>query len=149
VAAQAETLLRAHRPQVMFVHLPGTDDAGHRYGWGSSEQIAAIELADEAVGLLLAVLADLKLTDSTLLILTSDHGGAGKDHKMNDSRSHFIPWIASGPGVRTDFDLTQLSRRIAIEDTFATACAVLGIDPGDECQGKPVLEILEAVPPKP
>src|SRR5262249_12426820 len=66
VAAQAENLLREHRPQVMFVHLPGSDDAGHKYGWGSSEQIAAIELADEAVGLILAVVADLKLTDSTL-----------------------------------------------------------------------------------
>jgi hypothetical protein len=82
--------------------------------------------------------------------VTSDHGGAGKDHEMNDSRSHFIPWIASGPGVRKDFDLTQLRRRrIGIEDTFATACAFLGIDPGDECEGKAVLEILEAYGPAP
>jgi predicted AlkP superfamily pyrophosphatase or phosphodiesterase len=148
VAAHAERLLREHRPQVLFVHLPGTDDAGHKYGWGSSEQLAAIELADEAVGLILAVVADLKLADSTLVIVTSDHGGAGKDHEMNDSRSHFIPWIASGPGVRRDFDLTQLRRRrIGIEDTFATACAFLGIDPGD-VEGKPVLEILETLRPK-
>jgi arylsulfatase A-like enzyme len=128
----------------MFVLLPGTDEAGHKYGWGSREQIAAIELADEAVGLILAVLADLKLTDSTLVILTSDHGGAATDHKMNDSRSHFIPWIACGPGIRQDFDLTQVDRRIRIEDTFATACAVLGIDTGGECEGKPVVQILEA-----
>src|SRR5262249_8854655 len=120
VAAQAESLLRKHQPQVMFVHLAGTDEAGHKYGWGSSEQIAAIERADDAVGLILAVLADLKPTAPTLVILPSDHGWAGTDHEMNDSRSHFIPWIASGPGVRTDFDLTQVTRRrIAIEDTFA------------------------------
>jgi predicted AlkP superfamily pyrophosphatase or phosphodiesterase len=149
VAAQAEKLLREHQPQVMFVHLPGTDEAGHKYGWGSREQIAAIELADEAVGLILAVVTDLKLTDSTLVILTSDHGGAATDHKMNDPRSHFIPWIASGPGIRADFDLTQVDRRIRIEDTFATACAVLGIDPGDEGEGKPVLEILVELQPTP
>jgi predicted AlkP superfamily pyrophosphatase or phosphodiesterase len=150
VAAQAERLLREQQPQVMFVHLPGTDEAGHKYGWGSSEQIAAIELADEAVGLILAVLADLRLAGSTLVVVTSDHGGAGKDHKMNDPRSHFVPWIACGPGVRRDFDLTLLSgRRILIEDTFATACAFLGIDSGYECEGKPVLEILETVRPQP
>jgi hypothetical protein len=79
------------------------------------------------------------------VILTSDHGGAATDHKMNDPRSHFIPWIASGPGVRADFDLTQVDRRIRIEDTFATACAVLGIDAGEDCEGKAVLEILESI----
>ena len=150
VAAQAERLLRQHRPQVLFVHLPDTDAAGHKYGWGSSEQLAVIDLADEAVGLILAVVADLTLADSTLVIVTADHGGAGTDHEMNDPRSHFIPWIASGPGIRQNFDLTQLTRRrIGIEDTFATACAFLGIDPGDDCEGKPVLEILKAVSPKP
>jgi len=145
VAGQAEKLIREHRPQVLFVHLAETDQAGHKYGWGSSEQIAAIERADEAVGLILAVLADLKLADSTLVIVTADHGGSGKNHGENDPRSRFIPWIAKGPGVRQDFDLTQIGeRRIGTEDTFATACAFLGIDPGEECQGRPVLEILDA-----
>jgi predicted AlkP superfamily pyrophosphatase or phosphodiesterase len=142
VAAQAESLMRQHRPQVLFVHLPDVDTAGHQYGWGSSEQIAAIERADDAVGLILDVLSELKLTGSTLVIVTADHGGAGKNHEMHDPRSRFIPWIASGPGVRRDFDLTLRSnRQIGTEDTFATACAVLGIDPGDDCEGKPVREI--------
>jgi hypothetical protein len=150
VAGHAESLLRAHRPHVLFVHLADTDQAGHKYGWGSSEQIAVIERTDEAVGLILAVLGDLNLTDATLVIVTSDHGGAGTNHEMNDSRSHFIPWIASGPGIRKDFDLTLFrQRRVGTEDTFATACAFLGIDPGGECEGKPVLEILDTFRPKP
>jgi len=150
VAAQAEKILREHRPQVLFVHLADTDAAGHKYGWGSSEQLAAIELADEAAGLILAVLADMKLSDSTLVIVTADHGGAGNDHEMNDSRSHFIPWIACGPGIHRDFDLTLFSDcRVGIEDTFATACAFLGIDPGQDCEGRPVLEVLESYRPKP
>jgi predicted AlkP superfamily pyrophosphatase or phosphodiesterase len=145
VAGRAERLLREHRPQVMFVHLGGVDTAGHEFGWGTKEQIAAIEQADEAVGRLLNVLSELSLTDSTLIILTADHGGAGKDHTMNDPRSHFIPWIISGPGIRHDFDLTLLADRVIhIEDTFATACAFLGLDPGRDCQGKPVLEVVAA-----
>ena len=36
----------------MFVHLAGVDTAGHDFGWVSAEQIAAIERADEAVGVL-------------------------------------------------------------------------------------------------
>jgi predicted AlkP superfamily pyrophosphatase or phosphodiesterase len=145
VASQADGLLREHQPQVMFVHLPGVDTAGHDFGWGTTQQVAAIEEADKAVGMILDALSDVKLTDSTLVILTADHGGAAKGHEINDPRSHFIPWIASGPGLNENFDLTlQNNLRVHIEDTYATACAVLGIDPGGACTGKPVLEILRA-----
>jgi predicted AlkP superfamily pyrophosphatase or phosphodiesterase len=149
VAERAESILHRHLPQVMFIHLPGVDTFGHEHGWGSPEQLAAVARADEAVGLVLDALADLALTDSTLVILTADHGGAGTGHDANDPCSHFIPWIASGPGLRRDFDLTRARKKtIRIEDTFATACILLGIDPGEYIVGKPVLEILEADDPK-
>src|SRR5262245_48968540 len=35
VAERAESILHRHRPQVMFVHLPGVDTVGHESGWGS------------------------------------------------------------------------------------------------------------------
>src|SRR4051812_4091761 len=40
VCAKAVEIIRAHQPQVMFVHLPGVDNAGHKYGWSSPEQMA-------------------------------------------------------------------------------------------------------------
>jgi predicted AlkP superfamily pyrophosphatase or phosphodiesterase len=33
-------------PQLLFVHLPSVDTAGHATGWGSKEQLAAIATAD-------------------------------------------------------------------------------------------------------
>ncbi len=144
VAVHATALLHKLRPHVMFVHLPGVDTAGHDFGWGSAEQIASIEHADRAVGRVLETLASLKLVDSTLVILTADHGGAAKGHEMHDPRSRFIPWIAAGPGVRKGLDLTLLGdRTIRIHDTFSTACAFLGLEPDDEREGKPVVEVLE------
>jgi arylsulfatase A-like enzyme len=128
----------------MFVHLPGVDTVGHEFGWGTDEQIAATEKADRAVGRVLETIAALNLADSTLVVLTADHGGAAKSHEMRDPRSRFIPWIVAGPGLRKDFDLTLLGdRTIRIEDTFSTACAFLGLEPGDACQANPVLDVLE------
>ncbi|MEJ7590779.1 MAG: ectonucleotide pyrophosphatase/phosphodiesterase [Planctomycetaceae bacterium] len=147
VAERAESILHQHQPQVMFIHLPSVDTIGHEFGWGSPEQMAAIAQADEAVGLVLDALADLKLIDSTLIILTADHGGAEKSHDTDDPRSHFIPWIVSGPSLHQDYDLTRTNRKtIRTEDTFATACAFLGIQPADEVLGKPVFEILAGLP---
>lgn len=143
VAQHAVKLMRAHQPDVLFVHLPGVDNIGHAKDWGSPEQQRAVEAADKAVGTVLDALASLKLAGSTLVIVTADHGGAAKDHGEGDPRSLVIPWIVTGPGIRGDFDLTRVpDLSVHIEDTFATACAFLGIDPGTSVEGKAVMSIL-------
>ncbi len=144
VAEHAIELLREHQPQVMFIHFPSTDNVGHAKGWGSPEQLATIEAADAQLGKVLAVLEELKLKDETFIIVTSDHGGAGQTHVPDDARSRHIPWIAVGPGVRKNIDLTTYADlTINTEDTFATACHVLKLPLDKRLDGKPVMEIFE------
>jgi predicted AlkP superfamily pyrophosphatase or phosphodiesterase len=147
VARQAERMVREHKPQVLFVHLAGVDAVGHLRGWGSPEQLAWLGEADKAVGIVLGAVNDAGLTDSTLLILTADHGGAGVEHGPNDERSAHVPWIAVGPGVRKGMDLTRYpDLKVNLIDTFATACAALGIKPKVAVEGKPVTQISEQSP---
>jgi len=142
VADTAVAYIALHRPSVLFVHLPGVDTAGHRYGWGSQEQLNAITVADGSIGRVLDALRGQHLMDSTLVIVSSDHGGAGKSHGGIDPRSRFIPWIAAGPGVCANLDLTtDAELSVRTEDTFATAAYVLGITPQRRVDGKPVMEI--------
>ena len=43
-------------------------------------------------------------------------------------RARHIPWIISGPGIHKDVDLTVYPKTVIdTEDTFATACYLLGI----------------------
>jgi arylsulfatase A-like enzyme len=142
VAEQAVNILHEHRPDVCFVHFPHVDNVGHMSGWGTPEQIQAVEEADMAVGALLRAIDNLGLTDSTLIILTADHGGAGRAHGADDPRSRHIPWIAAGPGIRRNFDLTRYADlTINTEDTFATACYFLGMTPAPNIDGKPLRQI--------
>jgi arylsulfatase A-like enzyme len=106
--------------------------------------MAAIEKLDGAIGKLLDALNELELRDSTLLIFTADHGGAGRTHGPEDPRSRTIPWIVSGPGIRKDFDLTRLGGDFNIDtyDTFATACTMLGIPVKRRIVGKFMPQIL-------
>jgi arylsulfatase A-like enzyme len=143
VADHAVAIIEAHRPQVMFVHFPHVDNVGHMSGWGTPEQVAAVEDADVAVGRVLRALEDAGLAQSTLVILSADHGGAGRNHGADDPRSRHIPWIAAGPGIRRDLDLTRYANlTINTEDTFATACYFLGMTPSPRIDGKPVREIV-------
>jgi predicted AlkP superfamily pyrophosphatase or phosphodiesterase len=144
VAAQAVGMILAHQPDVLFVHFPSVDNAGHTYGWASPEQMDAIAEADECIGLILWALDQRHLRDSTFILVTADHGGAGLSHGPDDPRSRNIPWIAAGPDIRPGLDLTSyVDLVIDTEDTFSTAAYLLGIPIIQKVDGKPVLEIID------
>ena len=144
VAAQAVSMIFTHQPDLLFVHLPGVDGAGHQYGWASEQQMNAIAEADEYLGLILWALDQRHLRDSTFILVTADHGGAGLSHGPDDPRSRNIPWITVGPGIRRGVDLTTyVDLVINTEDTFSTVAYLLGIPIIKQVDGKPVLEILD------
>ncbi len=138
--AVADTVVRwlvGPRPQFLFVHLPSLDLAGHAVGWGSARQVAVAERVDRALGRILRALDQTGLADSTLIVITADHGGVSRNHGMDDPRSHTVPWIAAGPGVRRGFDITSESDvPVDLQDTFAVLCERLGLVPPQPVDGK-------------
>jgi predicted AlkP superfamily pyrophosphatase or phosphodiesterase len=144
VAEIAIAMISQHQPEVLFVHFPSVDNVGHAAGWATPEQITAIEQADTCVGQILMALDQMKLRDSTFILVTADHGGAGKSHGPDDPRSRHIPWIVTGPGIRKGVDLTIYDTlTITTEDTFATVAYVLGIPIERQIDGKPITQIID------
>lgn len=146
VTAKAVELIGLARPDVLFVHLPSVDKVGHDKGWGSAEQLRAVAAADACVGRVLAALEETGKLRDMLVIVTADHGGSGRTHGPDDVRSRAIPWIAVGPGVRADFDLTLLGADHDVQtyDTFATACHALGLRVRHRIEGRPVRAIFQS-----
>ncbi len=144
VVEQAIRIIKEHQPQVLFVHFPSTDNSGHAKGWASPDQMATLERVDGCVAQIFKTLADQKLTDSTVVLVTADHGGAGRVHGPEDARSRHIPWIMVGPGIRKNLDLTTYSDLIIdTEDTFATACYLLAIPIERKVDGKPITQVVQ------
>ena len=145
VADRAAAIVREHRPDVMLVHFPGADVAGHGIGWGTPEQIDKLGEIDQGIGRVLGAYRDAGVLDGTYVIVSSDHGGTVRSHGQGDLRSHFIPWICVGPGVRENYDLTRLGTHYDVRtyDTFATACHVLNLPVPSDIDGKPVLPIFQ------
>ena len=143
VAEQAVGFIREHSPNILFVHFPDNDAVGHAKGWGSLDQVRTIETVDKYVGMIRAALDEKSLSQSTVIILTADHGGAGRNHGPDDPRSRHIPWIVVGPGIAANNDLTQIATlNVKTEDTFATVCWLLAIPVPNAIDGKPIREIL-------
>lgn len=127
---------KEHRPRLLFLHLDDVDHAGHDHGWGSDQYRAAVESIDAMVGKLAA---EVDLQAATLLI-SADHGGAGKEHGHNTQRELEIPWIAAGRGIRRNFAIRE---PVNTTDTAATIARLLGLKPPSCWIGRPVESALE------
>ncbi len=104
------TLTRLFRTDILgntrafaFLHLGLTDQVGHSSGWMSSAYLRAVVRLDALVGSVMATIRDTdRLRRSTVVILTSDHGGipGSRSHddptRLDDYRVPFVVW---GPGV--------------------------------------------------
>jgi arylsulfatase A-like enzyme len=122
---------------LVFVHLPDTDLAGHKYGWMTPQYLAALARADAALGRLVAA-----VRPTTTFIVTADHGGHGRDHGAASAADVTIPWVIAGPGVRPQ----ALATTVRVFDTAPTAAVVLGLPVPAWMEGRPVLEALAAAP---
>lgn len=137
VAEQAAAHFLEKRPQVEFIHFSDPDEGGHRAGWMSHEQLEAVGHADRCLSTLIAAVKGSGALDRTLLILSADHGGRGRNHSGATQDDRLIPWIAWGAGVRRGH---RLRTQIVTVDTAATALWALGHAAPDGGLGRPVME---------
>ncbi len=129
---------------LMLVHFPDVDQTGHDSGWMSDDYLAAVRRMDRQVGRVLAALDQLGLADTTLVILTADHGGHERGHTTGTPEDQQIPWIIAGPGVVSGQTLSD--RDIRIMDTAPTVLWALGIQLPPDLEGRPILEAFNPAP---
>ncbi|MFQ6049114.1 MAG: alkaline phosphatase family protein [Phycisphaerae bacterium] len=122
---------------LIFLHLGQTDSVGHRYGWMSSQYLAAVAHADQQIARLVEALDSAGLLDQTVIIVTADHGGLGNCHALNLPVNRLIPLIINGPGIAAGRTLCQPLHQY---DTAATILWLLSLAVPDDWDGQPVLE---------
>jgi arylsulfatase A-like enzyme len=123
------------RWNLLFVHLPDPDVAGHAHGWMSAEYGKGVLRADAAVARLMQLAETTFGADRYTIIVTADHGGHGKDHGSDDPRDVTIPWISWGRGVHKG---ELPANTVRTMDTAATALYLLGVTQPTAWAGMPV-----------
>ena len=125
VMEEALEHLYSQRPNLMFVHLPDVDRAGHFAGWTSGRQRQTLQEADRLVGRLVEAIETLEIRYSTVLIVTADHGGQDRHHKnIKDTDVVNVPWIVWGDSIEP-----RMISPVSITATANTTLRLLGIDP--------------------
>ncbi|MFN8413755.1 MAG: alkaline phosphatase [Anaerolineales bacterium] len=122
---------------LMFVHFGSPDNRGHKSGWMSNAYMKALRDGDAALGLLLAALDEYHIRDSTLIIVSADHGGHDRMHVGTVIEDLLIPWVIYGPGVLPNHELVN---PVSIMDTAPTVAYALELPSQSEWDGLPVFE---------
>lgn len=141
IAEAAAKYYGEKKPSLMFVHFPDPDSAGHKFGWGSPEQIHAFAESDAGLKILVDGVEAAGLKDDTTFIISADHGGHDRTHGSNSPEDMTIPWITFGKAVKPGFTITD---PVTTYDTAATALYLLGIEIPKDWDGKPVVSAYES-----
>lgn len=134
VARAAQAVALSQPTGLVFVYLNDCDQAGHAHGWMSPQYRAAAVEVDAAIG----VLADL--TEHSLLIVMSDHGGGGMsthDHAEPHPVNDHIPLILGGPDVTRRH---QLTRPVSLLDIPPTLLWWFGLDVPAAYEGRVITQ---------
>ncbi len=126
----------AKKPTLGFLYYDSVDGAGHKFGWGTPEYIAAAEAVDRQIGRVLKAIADSPLASRTAVILIADHGGIGKSHGADVVECYRIPFIVSFPGVKE----WTFRQPVMLADTAPTIAWLLGLEIPEVWRGRPVLK---------
>jgi predicted AlkP superfamily pyrophosphatase or phosphodiesterase len=128
-AARTVSDVRAHlqkeKPNLLFVHLPDPDTAGHGSGWMSPAYGRAVLATDSALKDLLEAANEAYGTGNYSVVVTADHGGHGRGHGTEDPLDVTIPWIAWGRGVNAG---AMADVTINTFDTAPTVLWLLGVE---------------------
>lgn len=159
IAAAVAEVVTKLKPNLCFIHFADPDVTGHQYGVHSPEKLEALANCDAALKTIYEAIATAGLADSSVLILTADHGGhdvpkeevekriaAGRPpspgtHGSAETSDVVIPWIVSGPTVKKDFNI---SAPVITYDTAATALWLLNVPIPENFWGHPVTTAFEA-----
>jgi predicted AlkP superfamily pyrophosphatase or phosphodiesterase len=130
----------SEKPEFCFIHIDHVDGAGHKWGYDSEGYHGSIEKADKLINQIFQTIKKAGIAESTLLIVSADHGGNNKGHGGETLNEIRIPVIFWGVGIKRNF---EISPYVNIYDIASTTAFALGYDQPGPWIGRPVISVFE------
>ena len=109
------------------------DATGHSKRWGSAAYYAKLAELDSFIGKIEQAVKDAGIHDSTVFILSSDHGGVLWGHGFRSSRQRRIPMVVYGSNIKEGYVIPS---PLSICDIAPTMAAILGLEVPPEWTGQ-------------
>jgi choline-sulfatase len=150
VVAEAVQWMRGKRSFFTWVHLydphaPYLPPEPYASRYAGRPYDGTVAWSDELVGRLVAPLRDAGVLDTTLVVVTSDHGEALGDHG-EDTHGYFVyqstlrvPLVVRGPRIGPGTTVDVLVRTV---DLYPTILELTGLGPPSRTSGRSIVSAL-------
>lgn len=91
--------------EFLFVHLVDVDEHGHDYGFGSLQHLEQIRVADSQIAQILDAIRKVGWENSSLVIITTDHGGIFKKHGGDSQQETDVFLAVKGLGIKPNSNI--------------------------------------------
>lgn len=115
------------QPRFLFVQYDEADAVGHAQGYETDVYYETLTRLDGYIGQVYATYEKLGILDETLFLVTSDHGGRGKDHGALTVADRHIMFAAAGHTVEKNGEILDME----IRDIAAVILDALGFEAPD------------------
>ena len=132
----ATDFIKKEKPGFTFIHLDELDHEGHKYGHGTPQFYKEAEVTDTSIGRVINALKEAGIYKKSVIIVTADHGGLGKDHGEETMSQLEIPWIISGASIIKN---KRIDKPVDTYDTASTVAHIFGCTQPYAWIGRPVL----------
>jgi len=132
---QAINYIKSNKPALLLAYMDATDAAGHSVGWGTDSYREAMRKVDQLIAQIMAAIHDAGMSDSTVVIVSADHGGINKGHGGKTLKEMEIPWVITGPGIKRGYEIKD---SILTYDTAATIAYLFRLKVPQVWIGRPV-----------
>lgn len=123
------------KPTLVGIIYEEPDGTGHGAGHNTPEYYAKLKVLDGYIGEIVRAVEDAGMTDDTVFILTSDHGGINQGHGGTSMMEMETPLIISGKGVKKGY---KIDESVMQYDVASTMAYILGLDQPQVWIGRPV-----------
>lgn len=107
------------KPAFVGIIFDRPDHEGHEYGHGSPQYFQTLSMIDSYIGEIIKAVDDAGMTDNTIFIVTSDHGGIDKGHGGKTMQEMETPFIIAGKGIKRGSIITHSMMQFDVASTLA------------------------------
>ena len=123
------------KPTLGFMHIDHIDDIGHEFGHATPNYYDALHSIDSLIGQVQKSIQKAGIQETTLLIITADHGGVGYGHGGATVEEAEITMILNGNSIKKGYSIQQ---QVYTYDLAATIAFALKIIPPYVWTGRPI-----------
>lgn len=105
----AVSYIKEKRPALFAICFDGPDYTGHTAGHDTPEYYTKLQELDAYIGRIVQSVEEAGMTDETIFIVTSDHGGIDKGHGGKTMREMETPFIIAGKNIKSGLRFDEVS----------------------------------------